>query len=100
MAAYLAFIMQATKTLADIFPTDRIGDTAAERGFTNAGRTYKSKDWALHIAFQFQHGEVFEYPFLDLVHAVVIDVERFLRLLEIIVILRILLPGQVEHQVE
>src|SRR5579859_5091228 len=100
MSADLALVMEAAERNAYIFPADGIGDAAPERGLTDTRRADKTKDGALHIALQLQHGEVFEDPLLYLIHAIVIMVEDALCPFQVVGIFRIVFPRKFQHQIE
>ena len=86
MTADLTFIMQTAQTDAGILATDRIGDASTQRGFTDAGRSDKTEDRTLHITLQLQYREIFQDPFLDPVHPIMIDIQHFLRLAQVVTV--------------
>ena len=79
MAADFRFVAHAAERHAHEFAARRPGDRLAERGLADAGRADQAQDRTLHLAGALLHREIFEDAFLDLLQAVMILVEDYLR---------------------
>ena len=71
-----------------------------ERRLADAGRPDEAEHRALELLRQRLHGEVLEDALLDLLQAVVILVEDLLGLDEVVALLGLLVPGQLEDPVD
>ena len=96
--ADLRLVMHAAEGDPDILPPESAGDALAEGGLAHSGRAVEAEDRGVEIALKLQHREVLEDALLDLLETEVVLVEDALGGLDIEVILRHLIPRQVEDR--
>ena len=70
------------------------GDRLAQRRLAHAGRADEAQDRALGVGLELAHGQELQDPVLDLLHVVVVGVQRLARLLEVDVVVAGLRPRQ------
>ena len=100
MTAYLRLVVQSAERHSHIFALHGSRNALAETRLAHSRRTIKAQYRGLHIPTEFQHGHVFEYAFLYLLHAIVVVVEHFLRSFEVEVVFCIFVPWQVDHRLQ
>src|SRR5204863_5158264 len=103
VAADLRFVAHSTRRDAIERAMDGRRDGFAEGGFTGARRPDEAKNGTVWIAAaQLTHGEIFGdslFRFLETVVAAVEQILAFLQL-DVLVVARLLAPGQREHLFE
>jgi hypothetical protein len=72
----------------------------AKRGLAHAGRADQAKNRPLDLAHALLHREVLEDPLLDPVQAVVVGLQHLVGVLDVLLDLGALLPGDRQHPVE
>ena len=100
VSADLCLVVQTTQRHTYVLTSHGLGNRLAQRGLTHARRTVETDDWALQIAPQCQHGHMFQDTLLHLLHAVVVLVQDLLRTLQVEVVFRIFIPGQVHQRLQ
>src|SRR2546428_10264618 len=100
MAADLGLVTDAAERHADELPARGARDRLAERRLPDARGTDQAEDRALGVADEALHGEVLEDPLLHLLEAVVIVLEDLLRLFDVELVLRVLVPREGDEPVD
>ena len=100
MAPDLGLVAHAAERHAHELAVGRLGHRLAERGLAHARRAHQAKDRRLHLVDAALHREVLDDALLDLLQAVVIPVQYFLRGLDVTRYLGFLLPGQVDQRLD
>ena len=100
VSADFGFVAQASEAHADVFAAERLGDAFAEGCLAHAGRTVQAKNGRFQVAFDFQHRKVFDDALLDFFEAIVVLVEHSLGVIQVKIVLRHLVPRQVEQRLE
>ena len=98
VTADLRLIVHATEGDPDILPSKSAGDALAEGGLAHSGRAVEAEYRCVEVALELQYREMLKDALLDLLEAEVVLVEDALGGLDIEVILRHLIPGQVEDR--
>ena len=88
VAADLGLVAHAAERDAHELAAGRLGDRFAERGFADARRADEAEDRPSQLVGALLHGEIFDDAFLDLLQAVMIDVEDLLGELQVLHALR------------
>ena len=83
VAADLGLVAHAAQGDPDELAAGRLGDGLAQRGLANPGRTDKAQDRPLEGPRAGLYRQVLEYPFLDLLKAIVVVLEDGLGLLQV-----------------
>ena len=84
VTADFGFVTHTTERLAHEFTTRRLGDALAERGLADTRRADEAQDRPLQLVGARLHGEILDDPVLDLLKAIVVGIEDFLRLADIL----------------
>ncbi|EAQ29638.1 hypothetical protein NAP1_02660 [Erythrobacter sp. NAP1] len=100
VAADFGLVAHSAQRLAHEFAARRFGDALAERGLADARRADKAKDRTLQLVSARLHGKVLNDPVLDLFKPVVIGVEDFLRLADVLFDTALLAPRQAQQHIE
>ena len=100
VAADLRLIVHAAEGNPDVFAPEGPGDGLAEARLADPGRAVQAEDRGLHVALQLEDGQVFDDAVLDRVQPEMVLVQDLLRVLQVQVVLRLLAPGQVEHELD
>ena len=100
MAAYLGLVARAAQRHARIFAPQAGSYAARNRGFAHTRRAYKADDLPLYIRRQLAHCQNLQNAFLHFFQAIVLFVQKLLRLADIQVIFCFGLPGQFEASVQ
>jgi len=100
MPANLGLIPYAAQRHAHEFAARRLRNGFAQRGLADARRADQTQDRALELVHAFLHGEIFDNPLFDFFKPVMIGVENFLRLGEIVFHLGAIVPGDRGQPVE
>ncbi len=100
VAADLRLVTHAAQRLAHKFAPRRLGDRTAQRGLAHARRADEAQDRALQLVGARLHREIFDDPVLDLVERIMIGVEHFLRLADVLLDAALLAPRQAQQHVE
>ena len=100
MSAEFGLVVHSSQGYPDIFPAQGLCHGLSEAGLANSGRTVEAEDGGLHIALQFQHGQIFDDPVLDRLETVMVIVEHLLSMPQVKIVLRHLAPGKVEHELD
>ena len=100
MTANFRFVAHAAQRLAHEFAPRGLGDRATERGLADARWADEAQDRPLQLVGARLHGQIFDDPVLDLFQREMILVEDVLRLLEVVLDLALLAPGQTQQHVE
>jgi hypothetical protein len=80
------------------FSVQRSGDGLAQGGLSHTGRADKAEDRRFGARVQLHHRQVFNYPFLYVLQAIVILVQHPAGVLQVKVIFRDGVPGEIEDQ--
>ena len=94
MTADFRFIVHAAQAHAHEFAAERTRDGLAQRSLSDARRADEAEDRALRVFLELANGEMFDDAFLDLLEAVVIFIEDFLRFFQIEIVFGGFRPGQ------
>ena len=97
VATDFSFVVEAAECHTDILAVHGGGDAFAQRGLAGARRPYEAEDGALHVAFEVEHGDIFNDAFFDFLQAVMVFVEHFAGMGGVEVVLADFLPGEVEQ---
>ena len=100
VAADLGLVMHATQCHAHVLAAGGPCNGLAQRGLAHARRADETHDGGLHLVDALLHGQVLENAFLDLFQPVVVGVEHFLGVGEIVADLAFFLPGQRQQHVD
>jgi hypothetical protein len=100
MTANFRFVAHATKSDASEFAAESIGDAAAQRSLTDAGRADKAEDGTFDLFAALDDGEEFDQTIFDFGQAEMLFVENALGFGEIDFILSFFHPGQRENPVD
>ena len=98
MAAYL--VTHAAQTHAHELAVGRASDRLSERGLAYAGRTNEAQNRCLQTIDSLLHGQILDDALLDLLQPIVVRVQHFDRVGEILVDLALLLPWKSEQRVD
>ena len=100
MAADLGLVAHAAQRNADEFAPRGLGDRPTQRGFTHARRANEAQDRTFQLGRTVLHRQVFDDAFLDLFQTIVIGVQHFLGLGQILAGARLHAPRQAQQPVE
>ena len=97
---YLGLVVQTAQRDAYILAVQCLGYGFTQRGLAHARRSVEADDGRFHVAPQLQHGQMLDDALFHLVETVVVLVELFLHVVQVEVVLRVLVPRQLEQRVE
>ena len=100
VTADFGFVAQPSEAHAHVFAAERLGNASTQRRFSNPWRAVQTQDGGLEVALDFEHGEVLDDALLDFFEAVVVLVEHGLGVIQVKIVLRHLIPWQVEQRLE
>jgi hypothetical protein len=100
VTADLRLVAHAAERHAHELAAGRLGDRLAERGLADTGRADKAEDRAGQLVGAVLHREILDDALLDLLKPIVIVVENILRLRQVLLDLRLLVPRDREQPVE
>ena len=97
VASDFGFVVEAAECHADILAVHGRGDAFAQGGLAGAWRSDETEDGALHVAFEVEHGDVFNNALFDFFEAVMVFVEYFASMGGVEVVLADFIPREVEQ---
>ena len=100
MAANFGLVAHAAERHADELAIGCLGDRLAERGLADARGADQAEDRCLDLVDALLHGEILDDPFLDLVQAIVIDIQYLFSLAQILADARLLAPRQADQRLD
>ena len=96
VSADLALVMQSAQRNAAVLAAEGRRYRFSERGLADARRAPEAEDRRFHVAFQLEHGEVLDYPFLNALKAEMVIVKHLLGVGQIEVVFSNFVPRQLQ----
>src|SRR6202171_5936403 len=100
MAANLGFIAHAAERNADELAASRMADGHSQGSLTNARRPDEAQNRALRVLHELADRQKFKDPLLDLIEAIVLFVQDFLRGFDVADFLGFLFPRYRQQPIE
>ncbi len=98
MAADLGLVAHAAQGHAHELAVGRVRDRLAKRGLAHTRGAHQAQNRRFELFHALLHRQVLDDAFLDLLQPIVIGVQDFLRLGQIVADLAFLLPGQPDQR--
>src|SRR5262249_7778876 len=100
MATNFGLIADAAERQADELSPGRLGDRTTQTGFADTRRTDKTEDRAARLFDQLANGQILQDSLLDLLQAMMVGFQNFMRMADVTYLLAALAPGHSDQPVE